>query len=150
MREGTTTRTRTTFPRHVLRLHNLRHGLAEDLIDNLVVGVKALVVFGVRREVVKQRPDCLVAEAVIELVHRPFGEKYGMGVEFCEHGGRGRLFCGLLDRDARPADPPVFGLREGRALQGVEVGADARDEAAGALVELHLAVFLDSHDGQSV
>ena len=137
-------------PDHVVGLHERRHGLTENAVDAPVMGVETLLAGDVGGEVVKQGPDSLVTEPVIELVHGAVREEHGMRVQAGELLGHQGLPGGIGDGHSRPADPLGLGLCKRRAPERIQVGADAGNQSPGALAEQQLPLLLDRHDGQSV
>ena len=91
----------------------------------------------------------LVAEALVEGLGVLGGEEHGAGREAPRGSGGPTSACRFrADRAAGPADPDV--IRPERRAGGVQVGPQARGQAAGALGELQAALLLGEGHGQAV
>ena len=100
-------------PDDIVLLDDLRHSLAEGLVDPNVLFPELSVKFGIGGKVVEEWPECAVAESVVELVHCLAVDENGNCVVF--RGGFG-LQCLpeiLLNIYSRPAEPDMTCSRYG-------------------------------------
>ena len=137
-------------PQDVIGSDDVYQRITEDLIDLFVLLPVVGLIFGKSRKVVKQRPNRRIAKPEIELLHLFFAEKHRVRLEGTERLSDQLALERDLDGASRPADPKVFHAQSRSSSARLHEGRQARDQAAGALVEGYLSVLHLDIEGQAI
>jgi hypothetical protein len=98
-------------PNNVIRLCNLRNGIAKESVGAFIAFIEGLVIRDILGKVMKQGPDGLIAKTVIVVIYLSLREKDRLAVKFrAQLSFEDHLFIPILfvHGDARPSDPEAI------------------------------------------
>ena len=128
-------------PDHITRTHLRCNHLAEVTVHLFINFPHRLFINRQYREIMKQRPDRLVAKTQIKLIHQLFFDKYRFTLAHLAQLACHQVMILWGDAVAGPADPFMFGQLHALRLTAFEKRPQSTDQPPRARTGLHCAIF---------
>ena len=137
-------------PEHVVRFEKFQQGPAKNFVYPDIVFPVFLIVIRVHLEIMKERPDCSVAEAVVVIIDVLFRKKNRKGVELVQGSLPYFISPFRFDRVSGPAHPHIVRRFPNIVIVLFQIGTQTCGKPSNAGNEAQIPLFSLNGKGESV